>query len=79
MSRRYRKKPITVEAIQYLREENIGECLDFCNKMIYNPEINEYEVETPEGNYVASKGDFIIKEGFRLCKPHVFTAVYEPV
>ena len=50
--------------------------------MIYNPETNEYEIETLEGNYLVSKGDFIIKGvagEFYPCKPHIFYKTYEPV
>ena len=82
MPKKYRKKPVVVEAIQYQREKNIASCQDFCDKMIYNPETNEYEIETLEGNHLVSKGDFIIKGvagEFYLCKPHIFYKTYEPV
>ena len=71
-----------IEAIQYRGEENIASCQDFCDKMIYNPETNEYEIETLEGNHLVSKGDFIIKGvagEFYPCKPDIFKLTYELV
>ena len=50
--------------------------------MIYNPETNEYEIETLEGNHLVSKGDFIIKGAageFYPCKPDIFELTYELV
>lgn len=82
MPKKYRKKPVVVEAIQYQREENIASCQEFCDKMLYNPETNEYEIETLGGNHLVSKGDFIIKGvagEFYPCKPDIFYKTYEPV
>lgn len=79
---KYRKKPVTVEAIQYLREENIFLCQEFCKDMKYNPEDNEYYIETLEGKMKASKGDYIIKGvngEFYPCKPYIFEKTYESV
>lgn len=82
MIKKYRKKPIVIEAIQYRREENIASCLNFCDKMIFNPKTNEYEIETLEGNHLVSEGDFIIKGvagEFYPCKPDIFERTYELV
>jgi len=57
MIKKYRKKPIVIEAIQYQGEENIASCQDFCDKMIYNPETNEYEIEL-------SKETILLQGGF---------------
>ena len=82
MIKKYRKKPIVIEAIQYRGEENIASCLNFCEEMIFNPKTNEYEIETLEGNLPVSKGDFIIKGvagEFYLCKPDIFKLTHELV
>lgn len=79
---KYRKKPIVIEAMQYLREENIGWCMDFCPVMKYCPEDNEYDIETLEGRMRLTKGDYIIKgvDGeFYPCKPNIFDKTYEPL
>lgn len=55
--------------IQYNREENIGEVLDFFdifgnrnNSIKYNSEDNEYYLITPTENIKLCKGDYIIKD-----------------
>ena len=77
---KFRKKPVTVEAIQWTGT-NIEELLAF------DPAIALYEgkdslyVPTLEGNMEASKGDWIIKgvKGeFYPCKPDIFEATYQP-
>lgn len=80
---KYRKKPVVIEAMQYQREDNIHEVLDFANEaMIYNPIENEYYIKTLEGDVKISKGDYIIKgvQGeFYPCKPDIFEQTYEKV
>ncbi len=82
--KKYRKKPVVIEAIQYLREENISEVTKFVNngKLIYNSETNEYSIRTLEGDMLCSKYDYIIKgiQGeFYPCKPDIFEATYEAI
>jgi hypothetical protein len=82
MIKKYRKKPVVIEAIQYRGGENITSCLNFCDKMIFNPKTNEYEIETLEGNHLVSEGDFIIKGvagEFYPCKSDIFELTYELV
>lgn len=79
---KYRKKPVVIEAMQYLRDQNINECMDFCSDMVYDPEDNEYDIKTLEGNHRVSKGDYIIKgvQGeFYPCKPDILHKTYEKV
>ena len=79
---KYRKKPVVIEAMQYLREENIGACMDFCPVMKFCPGENEYAIETLEGKMMLTKGDYIIKgvKGeFYPCKPDIFHQTYEMV
>lgn len=77
---KYRKKPVVIEAVQYLREENISSCIDFCSEMCYEPIDNEYYIKTLEGNMKVSKGDYIIKGvngEFYPCKPDIFEKTYD--
>lgn len=81
MIKKYKKKPVIVEAVQY-KKDNIGECLNFCGNenMIYNPEDNEYYISTLEGNMKISDGDYIIKGvngEFYPCKEDIFEKSYE--
>ena len=79
----YRKKPVTIEAIQYQREDNILTVQEFVGESLkYNPDDNEYYIITLEGNMKASIGDWIIKgvQGeFYPCKPDIFEKTYEKV
>lgn len=79
--KKYRKKPIVIEAIQY-DKASIGKAQNFCNKMKYNPHNNEYYIETLEGTMLISEGDYIIKGvngEFYLCKADIFEKTYEEV
>ena len=78
----FRKKPIVVQVMQYLRADNIFQCQNFCNKLKYDPEHNEYYIETLEGQMTINKNDWIIKgiKGeFYPCKPDIFKETYEEV
>lgn len=78
---KYKKKPSTIEAIQY-HKDKIGEALDFCSQMKYDPESNEYYIQTLEGSMLVSEGDYIIKGvagEFYPCKPDIFERIYDPV
>jgi hypothetical protein len=78
MVKRYRKKPIVIEAIQFNGnfdeiEEFVGGDAEFRGK--------ELTVATLEGPLHASPGDWIIKgvKGeFYPCKPDIFAQTYEP-
>ena len=81
MINKYRKKPVVIQALQYLREDNIFEIQDFVGEdLIYLPEKNEYAIKTLEGQMIVSKNDFIIKginNEFYPCKPDIFEKTYE--
>jgi hypothetical protein len=82
INKKYKKKPVIIEAVQYKRDENISSCMDFCPDMIYNQEDNEYDIVTLEGRMRITKGDFIIKGvngEFYPCKPDIFRKTYEEV
>lgn len=82
MARAYRKKPVTVEAIQWTGE-NHAEMCEFIDPEVF--EIKPKEgliIHTLEGDHHASPGDYIIKGvngEFYPCKPDIFAKTYEPV
>jgi hypothetical protein len=85
----YRKKPVVIEAIQWLGEESFNELYQFADAD------NNYgivgmkdgkgdiaQIRTLEGVMDANPGDFIIKgvQGeFYPCKPDIFEKTYEKV
>lgn len=88
---KYRKKPVTIEAMQVDFHDNsgveaitrwAGDVVSFFN---YDPSVNHFyaaKVETLEGTMSAMQGDFIIKGvngEFYPCKPDIFAKTYEPV
>lgn len=84
---KFRKKPIEIEAIQYVGGKNgnedallafAGQALSICCYG-YGHRIH---IQTEEGTLMASPGDWIIRgvEGeIYPCKPSVFDATYEAV
>lgn len=84
---KYKTKPVEIEAIQYLREENISDVQDWFGKdngrvFFYNPDDNEYYIETLEGKMKVSKGDYIVrglKGEYYPVKPDIFEMKYELV
>jgi hypothetical protein len=82
---RYRKKPVEIEAVQYLGFETNGEeCELFLGDDFetHLPSQNQIAIRTLEGELTASKGDWLIrgvKGEHYPCKPDVFAATYEPV
>ena len=81
MARAYRKKPVTVEAVQWTGE-NHAEMCEFIDPEVF--EIKPKEgliIHTLEGDHHASPGDYIIKGvngEFYPCKPDIFAKTYEP-
>ncbi len=83
MVKKYRRKPIVIEAIQWTGD-NTNEVLGFGKgKIKYRRFIDEeLYVKTLEGELRASKGDYIIKGvrgEFYPCKPDIFEKIYEEV
>lgn len=82
MIRKYRKKPVVIEAIQ-CTEESYRECVLFCGENFIKCRINgDIIIETLEGPHIASLGDYIIK-GVKgevyPCKSDIFDMTYEEV
>jgi hypothetical protein len=78
---KYRKKPIVIEAEQYLEGDHD---LPFVEEGVldYDEDTHRQQVHTPEGWLTVSHGDWIIrgvKGEFYPCKPDVFEATYELV
>ena len=88
MIKKYKKKPLTIEAIQFADN---ADCILAIHKFIgqettrvnYEDKDNPYiKIETLEGTIRASVGDYIIKGvngEFYPCKPDIFAKTYEKV
>ena len=89
--KQYKKKPVIIEAIQWLGGEESCKALDALigNQSARNIELNgswdsatEVYIETLEGTMTASLGDYIIKgvkDELYPCKPDIFEQTYEEV
>ena len=88
MTRKFKKRPVVIEAIQY--RKNRIDCIEFTGKKAYakstkvDGRVEEWVIVIPtlEGDMTASEGDWIIKgvEGeFYPCKPDIFEKTYEEV
>lgn len=78
---RYKKKPVEVEAVQFLTN-NFLDVVKFTNGTAHSFVDDTCIIPTLEGEHIATVGDFIIKgvKGeFYPCKPDVFAATYERV
>lgn len=85
MIKKYRKKPVVIEAIQFTSEnKDIVFNWVTCNRY---PDFDKDNnpvlvIQTLEGNMTANLGDFIIKGingEFYPCKPGIFEKTYEEV
>ena len=85
---KYRKKPVVIEAIQFIdTPERLEELSNFIDNQLLrvdykNPDKPVLKLQTLEGERLASVGDYIIKgvKGeFYPCKPDIFEMIYEPV
>ena len=82
-AKKYRKKPVVIEAVQY-KKDRIGDTLDFVPQELiyYNPAEKEYYIKTLEGYHRCSENDYIIRGiagEFYPCKPDIFVRTYELV
>lgn len=73
---KYRKKPLVIEADQWVRGKKI-------EGLVYDPILrSEPYIDTLEGRMFVSEGDYIITgiEGEKYpCKKSIFEASYDPV
>ena len=88
MVKKYRKKPVVIEALQFIDEaDRLVELSEFIDNQdlrvsYQNPENPELKLETLEGVMTASVGDYIIKGvngEFYPCKPDIFLKTYDEV
>jgi len=79
---KYRKKPVGIEAIQWLGD-NTEEVIDFCEgKAHYIPRSCYLEIDTLEGQMRAVPGNFIVrgvKGEYYPCRGDIFEETYERV
>ena len=85
MVKKFRKKPVIIEAIQ-LTKDNVVEALSFCNNdgniVASNEDETGISISTLEGTMTANIGDYIIKGAkgeFYPCKADIFEQTYEEV
>lgn len=79
MVKKYRKKPIVIEAIQFI--DNLDEIESFIGGDVEFRD-GKLLIITLEGPLLASPNDFIIKGingEFYPCKPDIFESTYEEV
>ena len=85
---KYRKKPVVIEAIQFIDEptklEELSRFIDNQDLRVSykEPKTPKLIIETLEGEMQASIGDYIIKGvngEFYPCKPDIFEKTYEEV
>ena len=80
MIKKYRKKPVVIEAIQWIGN-NLSEIDNFIGRTVDNKETT-LVIHTLEVDMEASIGDYIIKGvngEFYPCKPDIFDKTYEEV
>lgn len=83
MAKKYRKKPVEIEAVRWTGS-NISEVKRFMNNavMAFNEQNLKISIKTLEGVITASPYDYIIKgvKGeFYPCKSDIFEETYEEV
>lgn len=88
MIKKYVKKPVTVEAIQWIGD-NVQEIFDFTGEGTSyitwdssKKEFNKLWIKTLESDHHAKVGDYIIKDikgECYPCKPDIFAQTYEEV
>ena len=85
MIKKYVKKPITIEAIQWTGF-NLSEVREFTKvdkvRLIRNSSLYAIAIPTLDDNITASPGDYIIKDTngeFYRCEPDIFNSTYDEV
>lgn len=82
--RTFRKRPVTIEAMQLTDGKSVLDIVDWMNNRTagYQTTPPTVWIDTLEGKMTASTGDWVIKgvEGeFYPCKPEIFTKTYQEV
>lgn len=79
---KYRKKPVVIEAMQWLGDNFIEIDKFITSYHETYPKTGKVVIATLEGDMIASIGDWIIhgvRGEFYPCKPDIFEKTYEPV
>lgn len=80
---KFRKKPVEIDAEQFIVGDRPSENLMFMQWPVQKDEKGFFlTIETLEGNHRANEGDWVITgiKGERYpCKPDIFEATYEAV
>jgi hypothetical protein len=83
MVQRFRKKPVVVEAVQFMGE-NDKECIEFCPKAVeggIHTKVQKHLVVPTNGTFqICNVGDYLIKDAegeFSICNHDVFYCIYE--
>jgi hypothetical protein len=84
MVRQFRKRPVTVEAIQITDGKSVFDIVEWMNSKTvgYQTTPPTIWIDTLEGRMTADQFDWIIKgvDGeFYPCKPHIFERTYQEV
>lgn len=84
--KKYRKKPVEIEAVQYTGSRNISgnaaEILEWVGESAHISADGLMLIQTQEGTMIANQYDWIIKGvagEFYPCKHKIFEATYEKV
>lgn len=83
--RKFRKRPITIEAMQVTDGRSVLDIVDWMNSsrtVGYNTSPPTIWIDTLEGQMTADTGDWVIKgvQGeFYPCKPDIFAKTYQEV
>lgn len=78
---KFRKKPVVIEAFQWMRDE-VPSWWTSAKEIKIEVETGCVYIPTLEGTHRANPGDWIIrgiKGELYPCKPDIFEATYEPV
>jgi len=80
---KFRKKPVEIEAIQFIgTKENVEEIRNLDNNIIWHFNQNLLSIPTLEGTMTAQLNDWIIKGvngEVYPCKPDIFEKTYDKV
>ena len=82
MIKKYKKKPVIIEAIQWTGANKSDIQAFMGQHLIENTVNHQLRIPTLEGEHIASVGDFIIKGihgEFYPCKPDIFEKTYDSV
>lgn len=89
---KYRKKPVVIEAVQFLGFDGDSNVLfdnrphwlvkEFGERILFFGEYNTLTIKTLEGDHLCMVNDYIIKgvhDELYPCKPDIFKETYEKV